>query len=327
VGTVWSAHKPDGTWGYDGQFYYQIARNPPGAAQYMDNAPYRYQHFLYALLAWMLSFGQAALVPYVLLFINFVAIIGSVELSSRLLSRYGFSPWFSLALGLYYGQAIGLIFDTTEPFTYFLVSLGLWYLDRKQMLVSAIWMGLATLSRETAMLFPLCFALSFAWKRQWKWSAAYSILSIIPLIFFLLLLALIFGHTGVTFTPPFEHIPFAGIFYYQHTPHKFWLLVLMMLIPLLGSLAFLGWDLLHLRFNEATLIWATNLGLIVFMSHFSYIELISCGRVSIASVLAGLFYAGKTRNKNLLWTLQLYILTFAIYFVGTLIHLDSFIAV
>ncbi|MGH2479975.1 MAG: hypothetical protein ACRDHW_10005, partial [Ktedonobacteraceae bacterium] len=36
LGTVWGAHDPSGTWGYDGQFYYQIARNPLGAAPFMD---------------------------------------------------------------------------------------------------------------------------------------------------------------------------------------------------------------------------------------------------------------------------------------------------
>src|SRR5579885_3744182 len=82
LGTVWGAHNKSGTWGYDGQFYYQIARNPLGAARYMDNAPYRYQHLLYPLLAWLLSFGQVPLVPYTLLLINLLSIIGSVEIVS-----------------------------------------------------------------------------------------------------------------------------------------------------------------------------------------------------------------------------------------------------
>src|SRR5258708_11482894 len=66
LGTVWGAHNPKGTWGYDGQFYYQIARNPLSAAHYMDSAAYRYQHLLYGLLAWALSFGQIPLIPYAL---------------------------------------------------------------------------------------------------------------------------------------------------------------------------------------------------------------------------------------------------------------------
>ncbi len=326
LGTVWGAHNKSGTWGYDGQFYYQIARNPLGAAQYMDNAPYRYQHLLYGLLAWALSFGQLSLVPYALLLINLFSIIGSVEIVSSLLSKLGLSPWFSLALGLYYGQAVGLAFDTTEPLTYFLVSLGIWYLEKKQIVGSAILMGLATLSRETALLFPLCFAAYFVWKRQWKDAITFIDLGIFPLPLFLLVLALIFGHTGVTFAPPFEHIPFAGILYYRHTPHKFWLLLFMLMLPLLGSLGFLAWDLIHLRLNAMSLIWSANLVLIIFMSHSTYVELISSGRVGIAPVLAGILYAAKTRNKTLLWALQFYAFTFIIYFLGTLIHLDSFLA-
>lgn len=326
LGTVWGAHNKSGTWGYDGQFYYQIARNPLAAGHFMDNAPYRYQHLLYGLLAWVLSFGQAALVPYALLFINLASIIGSVEIISYLLQRCGFSPWFSLALGLYYGQAVGLTFDTTEPFTCFLICLGLLSLERKQIAVSALWMGLATISREIAVLFPLCLAASYLWKRQWREAMTFLLLGVLPLGLFLTSLALIFGHSGVTFTPPFEHVPFAGLFYYRHTPHKFWLLIVMMLLPTLVSLGFLAWDLARLRFNTLMLLWASNLGLLVFLSHFSYIELVSCGRVGIPAVLAGLYYAVKARNRTLLWALQIYALTFAIYLFGTLHHLDSFIA-
>lgn len=326
LGTVWSAHIKSGTWGYDGQFYYQIARNPLGAARYMDNAPYRYQHFLYPLLAWLLSFGQASLVPYILLLLNLLAIIGSVEILARLFSKRGLSPWFSLALGLYYGMAVSLTFDTTEPFTCLLLSLGCWSLDKKQLATSALWMGLATISRETAVLFPLCLAAYFLWKRQWRGAVHFLLLGVLPLAVFLIALALIFGHTGVTFGPPFEHIPFAGIFDFRRAPHKFWLLVLIMLLPTLGSLGFLAWDLIHLRFNEMTLLWAANLGLLVFLSHATYHELVSCGRVSIPVVLAGMLYGMTTRNKTLLWALQIYAFTFIVYFIGTLIHLDSFIA-
>lgn len=326
MGTVWGKHIASGTWGYDGQFYYQIARNPLGAASYMDNAPYRYQHLLYPLLAWLLSFGQAPLVPYALLLINLLSIVGSVEIVARLLSGRGLSPWFSLALGLYYGLAVGLTFDTTEPFTYLLVSLGVWALEKKQWTLAALWMGLATISRETAVLFPLCLALAFAWQRRWRPALTLFGLGILPLALFLGALALIFGRTGLTFTPPFEHIPFAGIFHYSPTPHKFWLLVIVMLLPTLGSLAWLAWDLLHRRVNSFTLLWAANLALLVFLSRFSYIELVSCGRAGIAAVLAGVLYALHTRNKTLLWALQIYACTFLLYFAGTLLHLDSFIA-
>src|SRR5437879_13529263 len=38
IGTVWANHDASGSWGYDGQYYYQIARNFLQSYQYMDNA-------------------------------------------------------------------------------------------------------------------------------------------------------------------------------------------------------------------------------------------------------------------------------------------------
>ncbi len=326
LGTVWGSHIASGTWGYDGQFYYQLARNPLGAAPYLDNAPYRYQHLLYPLLAWVLSLDQAALVPYMLLLINLLAIVGSVELVARLLVKRDLSPWFSLALGLYYGLAVGLTFDTTEPFTCVLLCLGVWQLDGQRYVQAALWLGLAALSRETAVLFPLLLAISALAHRRWGETFTLLALGVLPLVIFFAALALLFGHTGLTFTPPFEHVPFAGIFHYWYTPRKFWLLVLLILLPTLGSLGFLAWDLAHLRCKQFTLVWAASLGLLVFLSHSSYIELVSCGRASILAVLAGVLYALKTRNKTLLWSLQFYACTFIVYFIGTWLRLDSFLA-
>src|SRR5689334_16846880 len=58
IGTVWANHDPSGTWGYDGQYYYQMAHNLFQAYQYMDNASFREQHLFYGLVVGVLSFGQ-----------------------------------------------------------------------------------------------------------------------------------------------------------------------------------------------------------------------------------------------------------------------------
>ncbi|HET8846309.1 MAG TPA: hypothetical protein VFN35_32910, partial [Ktedonobacteraceae bacterium] len=232
VGTVWSEHNPAGTWGYDGQYYYQMARNLLGAYQYMDNAPFREQHIFYALVVGALSLGQAALIPYMLLFVNVCSVILSVELLARLLSKHGLSPWFSLALGLYFGQAAGILFDTAEPFTYFLVMSGIWFaMEKKPVALSAILFGLAALTREIAILFPIAYICVAFVRRQWSTLIQYVVLGILPLVALLISLRLIFGQTGVTFTRPFEHIPFADVFYYINTPKKFYLILLLMFLP------------------------------------------------------------------------------------------------
>lgn len=337
LGTIWANHDKAGTWGYDGQFYYQIAQNPLQAGQYMDNAPFRYQHILYPLLAGMLSLGQSGLIPFMLLFVNVLAVALSVELLASLLLKADFSPWFSLALGLYFGQTTGILFDTAEPFTYFLVCLGIWlYVEKNRFWPAALTMGLATLSREIALLFPLGYACVFSLWRKWNLLTKCALAGIAPLCLWLLVLWLIFGQTGVTFTQPFEHIPFAGIFYHAHAPKKFYLLLLMMFLPTLAGWALVCSDFirkivtgtgpLRQRFSPLYLILVANLLMITLLSHHSYDELISCGRIATGLVLIVLLYAISTRNRWALWGAQFYTCTFAIFVLGTLLHWPSFIA-
>ncbi len=360
IGTVWANHEASGSWGYDGQFYYQMAHNLFQAYQYMDNAPFREQHIFYPLVVGILSLGQTALVPYMLLLVNVLSVILSVELLSRLLIKYDFSPWFSLALGLYFGQAAGILFDTAEPFTYFLVCLGVWFIIEKERYgLAAILLGLACLTREIAILFPIGYLCILVVQKKWRPCIQFAVLSILPFLLWLLALRLIFGQTGVTFTRPFEHVPFAGIFFYAGAPKKFYLLLLMMLLPTLAGWA-LGavelcrqiwgtparrdessgaqavpqksagrwaevWLFLQ-RLSPMYLILLANLLMITLMSRSSYEDLVSSGRIATGLVLAVLLYGLGTRQKWILWCAQFYTCTILVYLVGTLLHWPSFLA-
>lgn len=337
IGTVWANHEPSGSWGYDGQFYYQMARNPFQAYQYMDNAPFREQHMFYPLVVGVLSLGQAALIPYMLLLVNVVSVILTVELLSRLLIKFGFSPWFSLALGLYFGQAAGVLFDTAEPFTYFLVCLGVWIvIEKSRYGLAALMLGLATLAREIAILFPIGYLCVAVVQKKWRVCAQMVLLGMLPLFLWLLILRLIFGQTGVTFTRPFEHIPFAGVFFYASAPKKFYLLLLLMFLPTLAGWFLAAFELVRKiwlekgpflqRFSPIYLILLANLLMITLMSHFSYEELISCGRIATGLVLVVLLYGISSRQKWILWCAQFYTCTFLIFVVGTLLHWPSFLS-
>ncbi len=337
IGTVWANHQPAGTWGYDGQFYYQMAHNLFQAYQYMDNASFREQHLFYPLVVGLLSLGQPVLIPYMLLLVNFLSVSLTVELLSRLLVRYGFSPWFSLALGLYFGQAEGVFFDTAEPLTYFLVCLGVWLVIEKERYgPAAITLGLAALTREIAILFSIAYLCTFIVRKNWRASLQFFLLGILPLFLLLLTLRLIYGQSGVTFTRPFEHVPFAGIFYHSDAPKKFYLLLLLMFLPTLAGW-FLGAAELYRkvwkgdgpwlqRFSPYYLSLLANLLMITLMSHSSYDELVSCGRIATGVVLAVLLYGLTTRQKWLLWCAQFYTVTLLFFVVGTLLHWPSFIA-
>ncbi len=74
IGSRYALHELHGTGGYDGQFFYYIARDPLHAAPFLSHPAYRYQRIVYPLLVAVLSLGQENLIPYMLLLVNFVAI-------------------------------------------------------------------------------------------------------------------------------------------------------------------------------------------------------------------------------------------------------------
>ncbi len=313
LGTRFALHIPTANPGYDGQFYYQIARDPLHAAPFLDKPPYRYQRIVYALLVFVLSAGQTALVPYMLLLVNFVSIVVSVEIVARLLAKYGLSPWFSLAIGFYFGQGAALLFDTTEPFTYALICIGLLLIEKEHITGAAVTMGLAALSRDTAILFPLGYTLFFLLHRQWGNVTRFVVLAFFPLLLWYGFLWKIFGETGVKSAPPFEHIPFAGLFVFFSEQRLFWQLFMLMFVPTIAGWLFVAFEVVRRRWSSVLMIWVLNLALVTFMAPDSYREFVSSGRLSTGLVLATLLYGWQTRNKMLLWMCQFYTLTFVFY--------------
>ncbi len=313
IGTRFAQHIPSANPGYDGQFYYQIARDPLHASQFLDKPPYRYQHILYALLVFVLSAGQVTLVPYMLLLVNFVSIVFSVEVVACLLAKHGLSSWFSLALGFYFGQTAAFLFDTTEPFTYTLVCLGLLFLEKEHLTSAAMSMGLAVLSREIAILFPLGYILYFLVQRRWIDGMRFVILSCMPLLLWYGVLWLIFGQTGVRSAPPFEHIPFGGFFFFYPDHNIFDRLLVAIFLPTVVVWLFVALEVGRRHWSGVLPVLLLQLTLVTFMAPDSYRELVSSGRLSIGLVLAILLYGWQTKNKMLLWAAQFYTYTFPFY--------------
>ena len=319
IGPRFVLHIPGAAPGYDGQFFYQIARDPLHASQFLDRPAYRYQRIVYPMLVWIITLGQASLVPFMLLLVNFLAIVLGTALVARMLIQQKMSPWYSLAFGLYFGQATALIFDTTEPLTYFLVCLGLFLIMRKRPTAAALTMGLAVLSRETAILFPMGYLLVSLYQKRWRDALRLILLSIAPAAAWYILVAALFHVKGIPTGPAFELIPFQGLFYFANDSFRFHILIVFMLIPTVLSLFLLVKEVLQHRWqNAAWLIWLFNLALVIYMSPLSYVELVSAGRLSTGLVLAMLFHGLYIRNKTVLWAGQIYVLTFPMYVIGIL---------
>jgi hypothetical protein len=146
--------------GYDGQFYYRIACDPFStqavvAGVHFDYPVYRLQRIGYPLLVWMLSFGNRAAVPWMMIAVNLAA-LASIGAAAVMATRDLRVPaWSCLALALYPGFLLSVSRDLVEPLEVFLILIALVLLQRKRFVVAACFLVLAALTKETSLLFAL----------------------------------------------------------------------------------------------------------------------------------------------------------------------------
>ncbi len=147
--------------GYDGQFFYYLALDPAGARAYMDEPSYRYSRVLYPLTARVVAVGRPSLVPRTLLLVNLIAVAGGTFALALLLRKRGASPLYAALFGFAPGLYEAVARDLSEPLAYALVAAGLaawWWAEQPRPWLAGVFFGLAGLTRETALLFPLALA-------------------------------------------------------------------------------------------------------------------------------------------------------------------------
>ncbi len=200
--------------GYDGQFVYQIAVNPGGAAPYIDVPAYRYQRILYPLLARLLALGNPEVIPWTLILINFASLALGTLATEKILAGRGFSRWYALAYGLFAGLLLSLRLDLTEPLAFALAQWGVLLFDRGKVWRSLPLFALAGLTRELTLIFALaCAAALWASGKRRSgllWGAA----AALPFGLWQVTLRLWLGEWGLAsggaLATPFEWIPFRG---------------------------------------------------------------------------------------------------------------------
>jgi hypothetical protein len=213
LGTRFSEGDPSGTEGYDGQFAYQIAVDPEGAASYIDVPAYRYQRILYPLLARWLALGQSALIPWTLIAVNIVAIGAGTWLIELLFRDFRVSRWYALVYGLYGGQLLALRTDMNEPLAYALVVGAIWLWAKEHRVWAILAFGLAALTKETTLVFLAAYMLFTLHTRQWRWLVGLG-LAAVPFLLYQIFLRQWLGAWGVgsggAGATPFSLIPLGG---------------------------------------------------------------------------------------------------------------------
>ncbi len=214
VGTRFDPGLPDGSMGYDGQFAYQMARDPLNGWQRVDSPAYRYQRILYPALARLFALGRSDWLPWSLLLVNNIALILGVIVFERLMMTGGFSPWYALVYGLNIGMVMAVRLDLTEPIAYMLAGLGALLAMRDRWWLSALCFALAALAKEVTLLLAAGYILHLLTVTpRWR-GKLWAFLIFLPFAAWQFILLLWLGEWGLSsggaLSSSFELIPLRG---------------------------------------------------------------------------------------------------------------------
>lgn len=202
------------TWGigYDGRFAYAIAANPWGSTVDLDQPELRYQRILYPLVVKVLSLGNRAPVPWMLLAVNLGASIAAAAALAQLLVRRGASPWLALVLILSLGFLLALRMDLLEPLA---LALSLWAwqaLENRRLALGAALLALGALAKEITIVFTLSWVLAAWFGGRRRAALGVLVTAMLPFAAWLLAVRAWFGSSAETLAKTqLGWLPFAGL--------------------------------------------------------------------------------------------------------------------
>lgn len=202
--------------GFDGQYYYMMALNP--TLEKIDISPHFFQRIIYPLLALILSFGIVSLIPFTLLFINYVSIILSSYIFMLLLKKYKANLNLVFFWAFNVGFLICIIRDLTTPLMILFVVAAIYFMEKQKHFISIVFLVLAILTRELALPIYAALLLYFFIKSDFKKIGLYS-LAIIPFLIWEIILIFKTGTIPLLITFSSLTKPFISVFdYFFGTP-------------------------------------------------------------------------------------------------------------
>lgn len=154
--------------GYDGQFYFRMALGPLNWAHSafgitLDTTG-RLQRVTYPALVWLVSAGQAAAVPVMMVVVNVAAVGALTGVAAALARSAGRHPLDGLLVSAFPGFLWSLSRDLTELTEAVFVVAALLALRRARPVLGGALLALAVLAREEALLVVAAVALARAWQ-------------------------------------------------------------------------------------------------------------------------------------------------------------------
>ena len=277
--------------GYDGQFFLYIARDPADAVPYLDNASYRYGRIVYPLAARALAFGRQGAIPFALILVNLIAVAAGTWAVAAWLRRESFSEWFALLYAAFPGVFFGVWRDLSEPLAYALTAVALLVFDGdrpRRIAVSAALFAVAILTREGTAVFMLVWAAALAVQGRRLRAALFAVGSLLPyLVYRFVFLNLWLGNAGLPDQLRPTPVPFGGIGHYFPWGGVELQRVYAVLLPGTFCVALAVFALV--RGARAPAVWAllaNALVFVVFLPAKAYEDYASAGRISTSVVLA-----------------------------------------
>ncbi len=153
---------------YDGQFFFRLGVSPVSKAPEVagvtyDVAALRNARWLYGALAWLLTAGHPAAVPWALLLINLFAAAALGGVAGALARSSGRHAAWGLMLALYPGYAYTLTLDTSELLAGALALGGLLAGRRGRWAPAAVLFAGAVITRDTTVVIPAGIGLGGAY--------------------------------------------------------------------------------------------------------------------------------------------------------------------
>lgn len=190
--------------GYDGQFYYRIAREPLAVLERfasgertatmpgIDAPSYRYRRVVQPWSARLLALGAVAALPWTFPLVSVAALALGVACAVRLCERLGRSALF----GFLYAAIPGLVFAASrnlcEGLATALACAAMLAIARRRRLAAGALLVAAHLAHETTLVVSLGWLVSSALERRWR-DAAAAALPIAAALAWYALVASVFG--------------------------------------------------------------------------------------------------------------------------------------
>jgi hypothetical protein len=274
--------------GYDGQFYLYTALDPLRAHHYLDAPAYRLSRPLYPLGARALGAGSRRAIPWALLALSVAGVVAGTFALALILVGRGVSPWYGALYGLYPGLFLAVTHDLAEALAYGLLALGLvaFGRDGRRVLAAAALFGVAGVTRETTLLFPIAFAVWLALRaRRVRDGAVLLAVALAPYVAIKIALRVWLDSWGAARATRIEAIPFRGLVdqWPWGDPHV--QQGLAVVAPALAAVV-LVWAVTRELTPAFCALVLNVLVLVVLLPEPSYVGYLASGRIAIGVVVA-----------------------------------------